>query len=105
MRKLAKHTVDIINRMKAAFAGDDVQQKNVELSRGAHEIERLALALAEANANHEKFERQYYLVSEKLEDLQAAAKQAADIIDANLHHQREKVKDAASVLREALTDA
>lgn len=36
--------------------------------------------------------------------LSAAMKRAADIIDANLYHQREKVEDAGSILRQALRD-
>jgi hypothetical protein len=34
--------------------------------------------------------------------LEAAMKRAADIIDRNLHHQREKVADASAILKEAL---
>lgn len=34
--------------------------------------------------------------------LRAAATQAVEIIDRNLHHQREKVADAAYILRAAL---
>lgn len=39
---------------------------------------------------------------EEVERLRAAAELAIKIIDTNLYHQREKVADAASVLRAAL---
>lgn len=39
---MSEHTARIVRLMREAFDGDDVRKKNVELSRGAHEIERLA---------------------------------------------------------------
>lgn len=39
---------------------------------------------------------------EEIERLRASANRAADIIDANLYRQREKVEDASAILRGAL---
>lgn len=41
---------DIVERMKEAFAGDDIVRMRIELSRGGHEIERLQRALSEQDA-------------------------------------------------------
>lgn len=38
----------------------------------------------------------------RVAELEAAARRAVEIIDANLYHQREKVEDAAAILRAAL---
>lgn len=38
----------------------------------------------------------------RIAELEDAARRAVKIIDTNLYHQREKVEDAASILREAL---
>lgn len=42
------------------------------------------------------------MAADEIDRLRAAVKLAIKIIDTNLHHQREKVVDAASVLRAAL---
>lgn len=39
----------------------------------------------------------------RIAELEAAMAKAADIIDRNLYHQREKVKDASAILRAELT--
>ena len=36
-----EHSKAVVAHMRAAFESGDVRLKNVELSRGAHEIERL----------------------------------------------------------------
>lgn len=41
-------------------------------------------------------------LARQLKTLRDAMMQAADIIDRNLHHQREKVEDASAILRQAL---
>ena len=39
---------------------------------------------------------------ERIAELEDAARRAIKLIDANLYHQREKVEDAAAILRKAL---
>lgn len=43
-------------------------------------------------------------LSDRIEELEAAMRRAADIIDRNLYHQQEKIADASSILRDALND-
>lgn len=40
----------------------------------------------------------------RIEEMESVMKRAADIIDKNLYHQREKVEDASALLRSALTN-
>jgi hypothetical protein len=60
------------------------RQQNIKLSAG----------VAQASIMRE--------AADEIERLRKAATRAAEIIDVNLHHQREKVTDAAAILRAAL---
>lgn len=69
----------------------------------ADEIERL-MSHHPNPADYRYWEGRYRDEAEKNKKLVAAAQLAADIIERNLYHQREKVSDARSVLLSAISN-
>jgi len=57
---------------------------------------------ADRNCNYFLAALDVVKLCERIAELEGAARRAIEIIDANLYHQREKVEDAASILRSAL---
>lgn len=72
------------------------------------EVERLTACLVTANANHEKFERQYYLVTDEAEAMRAAAADNGRLADLLREQRDEAVAEAARIadaLRTVLASA
>ena len=55
--------------------------KDTEIEALRAEVERLTGCLATANANHEQFERQWYLERDRAERLEEALREAKELIE------------------------
>ena len=107
----AKYNIPFILKMldqEAAEAGGSVRTQIkcvADLVRAQQaEIARLTAALATANANHEHFEREWYLRGDQIEDLQADMHRLRDQFTAELQRYREALETAAARYESLMKD-
>ena len=101
------YTNDMIRDYARDYARANVAAKDAEIEALRAEVERLTGCLATANANHEQFERQWYLERDRAERLAEALREMIELREATqrgevhpTRHELDIVKDARALLRD-----
>lgn len=89
---------DIVQRLRDIAHGINAASNQAALREAADEIERLTTTLRTANANHERYEREWYLRGDEIERLRAERNELRDLAGSNDCHIAHEAADYIDAL-------